>query len=210
MGAPTPAAPHSHSGLRFRNRLIAASGQMARSRIALDENRLPRSAVGWLPLHQQLRPHRRRRPRGNIPRLSSIALEPHVADLERVEVLAGGRVCGPYSVRGGALRSVCGSRAADWPRLIVDGRSLGCGTRLAYAGAYQLTIWTIVPELATELHSSYLGHPKGQTVVAHLHLRPGEPPVTLVSEPAGAELPVREARRLCLYDHLAVLRELFA
>jgi hypothetical protein len=96
------------------------------------------------------------------------------------------------------------------PRLVVDGRSLGCGTRLAYAGAYQLTIWTIVPELATELHSSYLGHPKGHTVVAHLQLRPGEPPVTLASEPAGAELPVREARRLCLYDHLAVLRELVA
>jgi hypothetical protein len=80
------------------------------------------------------------------------------------------------------------------PRLVVDGRSLGCSTRLAYAGAYQLTIWTIVPELATELHSSYLGHPKGHTIVAHLQLRPGEPPVTLASEQAGAELPVREAR----------------
>jgi hypothetical protein len=96
------------------------------------------------------------------------------------------------------------------PRLVVDGRRVGCSTRLAYAGAYQLTIWTIVPGLATELHSSYLGHPGGHTVAAHLQLRPGEPPLTVTADHAGAELPVREARRLCLYDHLAVLRQLVA
>jgi hypothetical protein len=45
------------------------------------------------------------------------------------------------------------------PRLAVDGHLLACTSRLAYAGAYQLTIWTIVPELAAELHTSYLGHP---------------------------------------------------
>jgi hypothetical protein len=95
-------------------------------------------------------------------------------------------------------------------RLFVDGRPVGCSTRLAYGGAYQLTIWTIVPELATELHSSYLGHPAGRTVAAHLQLRPGESPMTVTVEHRGAELPVREARRLCLYDHLAVLRELVA
>jgi hypothetical protein len=96
------------------------------------------------------------------------------------------------------------------PRLAVDGRPLACTSRLAYAGAYQLTIWTIVPQLAAELHSSYLGHPDGRTAVAHLQLRPGQPPATVGSERPGAELPVREARRLCLYDHLAVLRELIA
>jgi hypothetical protein len=96
------------------------------------------------------------------------------------------------------------------PRLVVDGRGLACTTRLAYAGAYQLTIWTIVPELAVELHSSYLGHPDGQTAVAHLELRPGEPPATMASESPGAELPVREARRLCLFDHIAELRGLVA
>lgn len=94
------------------------------------------------------------------------------------------------------------------PRLAVDGRALPCTTRLAHAGAYQLTIWTTVPELAAELHSSYVGHPDGDTAVAHLQLRPGEPPRTLTAERPGAELPVREARRLCLYDHLAELREL--
>ena len=32
----------------------------------------------------------------------------------------------------------------------------------------------------------------------------------MTSERPGAELPVREARRLCLYDHLAALRQLIA
>jgi len=96
------------------------------------------------------------------------------------------------------------------PRLTVGGGRLGCTTRLAYAGAYRLTIWTIVPELAAELRSSYLGHPDGHTAVAHLRLRLGEPPVTVAGERSSAELPVREARRLCLYDHLAALRQLVA
>jgi hypothetical protein len=96
------------------------------------------------------------------------------------------------------------------PHLAVAGRRVACSTRLAYGGAYQLTIWTIVPELAAELHSSFLGHPDGTTAIAHLQLRRGQPPVTLAGERGGAELPVREGRRLCLYDHLAVLRELVA
>jgi hypothetical protein len=96
------------------------------------------------------------------------------------------------------------------PRLAVGGRRLACTTRLAYGSAYQLTIWTIVPELAAELHSSYLGHPGGDTAIAHLQLRPRRAARDLAAERCGAELPVREGRRLCLYDHLAVLRELVA
>jgi hypothetical protein len=96
------------------------------------------------------------------------------------------------------------------PRLAVDGRPVRCTTKLAYAGAYQLTIWTVVGELAAELHSSYLGHPDGHTAIVHLQLRSGEPPTTVADERPGVELPVREARRLCLYDHLAALRQLAA
>jgi hypothetical protein len=96
------------------------------------------------------------------------------------------------------------------PRLTVDGRPLDCTTGLAYAGAYQLTLSTVVPALAVELHSSYLGHPDGETAVSHLQLRPGEPPATVAELEPGRSLPVREGRRLCLYDHLAVLRELVA
>lgn len=96
------------------------------------------------------------------------------------------------------------------PRLTVDGRPLDCTTGLAYAGAYQLTLSTVVPALAVELHSSYLGHPDGETAVSHLQLRPGEPPATVAELEPGRSLPVREGRRLCLYDHLAALRELLA
>jgi hypothetical protein len=94
------------------------------------------------------------------------------------------------------------------PSLTVDRRSVEAKSWLAYAGAYQLTLWTIVPELALELHSSYLGHPDGETAISHLQLRPGEPPLTVTERRPGVSMPVREARRLCLYDHLAALREL--
>jgi hypothetical protein len=77
------------------------------------------------------------------------------------------------------------------PRLAVDGRPVACSTRLAHGGAYQLTIWTIVPELALELHSSYLGHPDGDTAVSHLQLRPGEQPLTITDHHPGRSLPVR-------------------
>jgi hypothetical protein len=96
------------------------------------------------------------------------------------------------------------------PRLAVDGQPLGCTARLAYAGAYQVNIWTIVLELDAELHSSYLGHPEGNTAVAHMWLQPGAAPVTTSELRPGHEMPVREARRLCLYEHLAELRRLVA
>jgi hypothetical protein len=94
--------------------------------------------------------------------------------------------------------------------LAVEGRGLECKSWLAYAGAYQLTLWTIVPELALELHSSYLGHPDGDTAIAHLQLQPVESPAIASEQRPGIDLPVREARRSCLYDHLVVLRQLVA
>jgi hypothetical protein len=96
------------------------------------------------------------------------------------------------------------------PALAIDGAPLECATQLAYAGAYQLTLSSVVPELAVELHSSYLGHPDGETAVTHLQLQPEEPPATVAELQPGRAMPVREARRLCLYDHLAVLRQLVA
>jgi len=93
-------------------------------------------------------------------------------------------------------------------RLAVDGRQLPCTTELAYSGAYQLTISTVVPELAVELHSTYLGHPDGESAISHLQLQPGAKPMTTTELQPGRALPVREHRRLCLYDHLAALRQL--
>lgn len=107
------------------------------------------------------------------------------------------------------MRGVERLRLPD-PIMFLDGRRLDCKSWLAYAGAYQLTLWTIVPELAAELHSSYLGHPDGETAVTHLQLRPGQRPAIVSDQQPGGQLPVREARRLCLYDHLIALRELVA
>ena len=96
------------------------------------------------------------------------------------------------------------------PSLTVDGQAVECRSWLGYAGAYQLTLWTVVSELALELHSSYLGHPDGETAIAHLALQPGQPPAVTSEQRPGVALPVRDARRLCLYDHLEALRHLVA
>ena len=52
------------------------------------------------------------------------------------------------------------SRLPD-PDIRLDGARVRTSSYLTYAGAYQLTLSTIAPELALELHSSYLGHPAG-------------------------------------------------
>jgi hypothetical protein len=96
------------------------------------------------------------------------------------------------------------------PELRVGGRRVRCSTQLGYLGAYQLALSSTVADFAIELHSSYLGHPDGHTAISHLQLRRAQPPTTHTGERPGSELPVREARRLCLYDHLAALRELLA
>ncbi len=97
------------------------------------------------------------------------------------------------------------------PQLLVDGEALRCSASYQWAGAYQLTLSAVVAELGVELHSSYLGHPDaGVSTVATLRLRPGAAP-EIKSELRDADaLPVREARRRCLLDHLHELRDLVA
>jgi hypothetical protein len=97
------------------------------------------------------------------------------------------------------------------PRVIVAGRPLACSTLLGYAGAYQLTLSSTLADLAVELHSSYLGHPAAdRTAAAHLRLRPRHAPRVWLVEHEPSTLPVRDARRRCLLDHLAELRALVA
>jgi len=100
------------------------------------------------------------------------------------------------------------SRLPD-PEIRVDGTSVPASTHLVHAGAYQLTLSTVVPGLALELHSSYLGHPAGDAAVSHLELAPETGPHTQIELRPGSDLLVAE-RRACLYDHLARLRELLA
>jgi hypothetical protein len=81
-------------------------------------------------------------------------------------------------------------------------------TLLAYASAYQLTLSTTLPDLGVQLHSSYLGHPDAEaTSAAHLMLAPARRPSQWTVSHDPAALPVRDARRRCLLDHLAVLAE---
>ena len=95
------------------------------------------------------------------------------------------------------------------PDIRVDGRRLRASSYLVYAGAYQLTLSTIVAELALELHSSYLGHPDApESYATHLELAPGRGPETWPEAHFGHEMPVADERQRCLLDHLAQLREL--
>ena len=93
------------------------------------------------------------------------------------------------------------------PDIRVDGTRARASSYLAYTGAYQLTLSTIAPELALELHSSYLGHPAGDAAVSHLSLAPDTDPYTHSELRPGTDLLVAD-RRGCLYDHLARLQEL--
>ena len=95
------------------------------------------------------------------------------------------------------------------PDIRLDGARVRASSYLTYTGAYQLTLSTIAPELALELHSSYLGHPAGDAVVSHLELAPDSDPHTHSELRAGVDLLVAD-RRACLYDHLAQLQELLA
>jgi len=93
------------------------------------------------------------------------------------------------------------------PDIRLDGARVRASSYLTYTGAYQLTLSTIAPELALELHSSYLGHPAGDAAVSHLELAPDTDPYTHSELRPGTDLLVAD-RRACLYDHLAQLQEL--
>ncbi len=93
------------------------------------------------------------------------------------------------------------------PDIRLDGARVRASSYLTYTGAYQLTLSTIAPQLALELHSSYLGHPAGDAAVSHLELAPDTDPSTHSELRSGADLLVAD-RRACLYDHLAQLQEL--
>jgi hypothetical protein len=90
----------------------------------------------------------------------------------------------------------------------LDGRPVRCQTLLADAGPYTLALSTTLAEHGISLHSTYLGHPDAdETQAAQLLLAPGRADSAAHAVDA-ASLPVAHRRRLCLYDHLAVLREL--
>ena len=48
------------------------------------------------------------------------------------------------------------------PELLVDGEPVRCRLSYQWAGALQLTLCSVCPDLGVELHSSYLGHPDAE------------------------------------------------
>lgn len=90
----------------------------------------------------------------------------------------------------------------------IAGRGIPSETLFVYAGAFQLTLSTALPDEGVQLHSSYLGHESAEhTSAAHLLIASGSRPHLwdVVHDPAN--LPVMYARRHCLLDHLAVLAD---
>ena len=91
----------------------------------------------------------------------------------------------------------------------VDGNAVGSETTCTWAGAYVLTVHTAIPrpDLALELHSTFVGHPGVQTHVVHLILGPpGRAPELTSSDHDGLD-PMLSPRG-CVYEHAQVLIEL--
>jgi hypothetical protein len=90
----------------------------------------------------------------------------------------------------------------------IAGRAVPSETLFAYAGAFQLTLSTALPDEGVQLHSSYLGHESAaHTSASHLLIAPRGRPRLWAVEHDPANLPVMYARRHCLLDHLAVLAD---
>ncbi len=90
--------------------------------------------------------------------------------------------------------------------IAIDGAMVRSETLFAGVGAYALMLSSVLPDHATELHSTYLGHPGAVTRVSHLLLAPGLAESEAV-ERCTESVPVMFARRRCLYDHLQRLQD---
>jgi hypothetical protein len=100
------------------------------------------------------------------------------------------------------------------PRVSIGADVQRASTQLGYAGAYSVTLSTTLPELALELHSTYLGHAQTPTSTAHLVLAPEVHELRQLVHDAGA-LPVAggpntrpgaHGRGALLLDHLGELQ----
>jgi hypothetical protein len=115
---------------------------------------------------------------------------------------------------GGTLQSVEFRPRIDLD-LATEGAPVESETTCTWAGAHVLTIHTVVPrpDLALELHSTFVGHPGLRTHVVHLLLGPpGYEPALTSSDVADTQLEPTYAPRACAYEHaqrlIEVLNEL--
>lgn len=89
-------------------------------------------------------------------------------------------------------------------RIELDGRQVRSETVYAQAGAYALTIMTTLPgpDLAVELHSTYVGHPGTRTQATHLRLGPAaHAPHVDTADHADHDICLVFAPRNAVYDH---------
>ncbi|MGI8802395.1 MAG: hypothetical protein ACR2KV_09520 [Solirubrobacteraceae bacterium] len=97
------------------------------------------------------------------------------------------------------------------PRLRIDLRETRCTTVLAYAGAFQLTLESVVAELGIELHSYFLGQRRaGYVATSHLVRVAGQGPRVFLAPDDSADAEIGERRRDCLLHHLDQLSVLVA
>jgi hypothetical protein len=94
--------------------------------------------------------------------------------------------------------------------LTIDAAPTLSETTYTWAGAHVLTVHTVVPhpDLALELHSTFVGHTGVPTHVVHLRLGPPghEPALTTVDIQEGETEPTY-APRACVYEHAQRLIE---
>jgi uncharacterized protein DUF6444 len=87
-------------------------------------------------------------------------------------------------------------------------RRVSCETLFAYAGAFQLSLSTALPDEGVQFHSNYLGHEGAErSITSHLLIGQGAAPRVWSVEHDPASLPVMSARRYCLLDHLVALAD---
>ena len=97
--------------------------------------------------------------------------------------------------------------------LQVDGVRVESETSCSWAGAHVLTLHTVIPraDVAFELHSTFVGHPRLPTHVVHLRLGPPgcEPSITYddVDDPQTGPT---YAPRSCAYEHAQRLIEVLS
>ncbi len=80
-------------------------------------------------------------------------------------------------------------------------------------GPYVLSVHTVIPQpdLAIELHSTFVGHRSVPTIAVHLVLGPpGRAPVTVTGEHPHEQLDPTFTPRACAYEHAHRLIELLA
>ncbi|MGI8559661.1 MAG: hypothetical protein ACR2ND_15395 [Solirubrobacteraceae bacterium] len=97
--------------------------------------------------------------------------------------------------------------------LTIDGVPVGSETTCTWAGAHVLTVHSVIPrsDLALELHSTFVGHPKLRTHVVHLRLGPPghDPRITSADSDDGQLEPTYDPRA-CAYEHAQRLLEILS